>query len=928
MNKVLLFFLLISVLIFEAAGNAATKQGSFSFANENTTNAITPNKGVVNNIVISIRFADQPKTELNVQVYDSIFNDMNTLSFKRYFMETSNGQLSINSTYFPKTTTNEILEYQDDKPRNYYCWYDEATNPDGYPSDDWQTREKELLQKALNFVEDELEASGLDFDANNDGVIDNVNFFIQGSDINSHIIYPHANRYSTCTVLGKKAIYNVNNTGYFINVVGTICHEFYHSLGAPDLYQYNSYFLMPVGSFDIMATGGGTSLAYMKLKYGKWFDEIPEITEPGTYSLQPLSKNPFACYKIKSPNSTTEYFVLEYRKREGLIDSLRYPRGYDEGLIIYRINTLYEGNKAGPKDEVYMYRPDGMPQENGKLHQAAFSANSGRTTFSDTSNPSCFLSNGDLGGIKITEIGDLGETISFKVEELSKLPAPKNLALTKDKDIIQLNWDSPTSQNTKGYNVYKVGSSSKLNSQLITETTFNDTLDFTGDLFYRVTAVYDEGESEPVTASINVNFAPYVLPSDSLALVDLYNDCNGANWINNTNWLNAPVKDWYGVSLVEDRVQRIILRSNNLTGEFPSSLTHLTKLETLGLESNKISGNIPTTISSIQGLYNLYLSNNELSGEIPEELYEIQNINQIFLDENQLEGTISDKIGNLQGLSYLNLDKNKLTGSIPSSLYDIKRIERIHLANNNFSGSISNDVSLLIQLDEFVINGNLFTDLPDMSSLKNLYMFDISNNNFTFEDLEANLNIKITPTTNGFSKFSYSPQKEVGTEQTISIDESSDYQLNIEVGGAQNEYMWYKDGVSLGQKLTIPEFELNNVTTTDAGVYYCEITNTLVPDLTLHSKNISITVNQTTDIDKLGEFGITIFPNPSNGKFTIQHQQEIVEIKIYTIEGRMIFCDKNLSSNRDVINLNYKGICIIQLTTNSGDILNEKIVLK
>ncbi|MDZ7876198.1 MAG: hypothetical protein U5L45_00930, partial [Saprospiraceae bacterium] len=43
---------------------------------------------------------------------------------------------------------------------------------------------------------------------------------------------------------------------------------------------------------------------------------------------------------------------------------------------------------------------------------------------------------------------------------------------------------------------------------------------------------------------------------DSLALVDLYNSTNGANWTNKWN-LAQPMTSWYGITLTNGRVTRI-----------------------------------------------------------------------------------------------------------------------------------------------------------------------------------------------------------------------------------------------------------------------------------------------------------------------------------------------------------------------------------
>ena len=50
---------------------------------------------------------------------------------------------------------------------------------------------------------------------------------------------------------------------------------------------------------------------------------------------------------------------------------------------------------------------------NGAPDKAAFSANSGRVSISDSTNPSCFLSEGSSGGLQISGIGFVGDSISF-----------------------------------------------------------------------------------------------------------------------------------------------------------------------------------------------------------------------------------------------------------------------------------------------------------------------------------------------------------------------------------------------------------------------------------------------------------------------------------------------------------------------------------
>ena len=54
---------------------------------------------------------------------------------------------------------------------------------------------------------------------------------------------------------------------------------------------------------------------------------------------------------------------------------------------------------------------------------------------------------------------------------------------------------------------------------------------------------------------------------DSLALVDLYNNTDGPNWTDNTNWLSAELIDnWVGVTVLDNRVVFFNLFNNKLKG--------------------------------------------------------------------------------------------------------------------------------------------------------------------------------------------------------------------------------------------------------------------------------------------------------------------------------------------------------------------------
>ena len=72
------------------------------------------------------------------------------------------------------------------------------------------------------------------------------------------------------------------------------------------------------------------------------------------------------CIKLHHPIQKQNYFVVEYRKKEGLYE-VNTP-GNRSGLLVYRINTeAGNGNASGPPDEIYLYRPGGTLTSNGNF---------------------------------------------------------------------------------------------------------------------------------------------------------------------------------------------------------------------------------------------------------------------------------------------------------------------------------------------------------------------------------------------------------------------------------------------------------------------------------------------------------------------------------------------------------------------------------
>jgi M6 family metalloprotease-like protein len=393
----------------------------------NSRSSRAPSIGVINAVVIFIRFADQNEFTATLTSYDNTFNNQNSgaNSLYRYFYDASYQQLEIHSHFFPIPPGATMISYQDPFPRNYYLQYNATTNPNGYQPNQSGSRRRALLTNAINYVRDQIPAD-LNLDYDGDGTIDNIIFMVRGaSGPWAHLLWSHMSSLWSENIIingARVGTYNFNMEDYYNNdsVGGTalVVHEFGHSLGSPDFYRYNNNTITPVGFLEVMSnqTNPPQSMSmFTKWRYMRWIPEIPEITDSGVYTLFPNSTHiENSAYRIRSPFSVTEYFVLEYRNRNVSFTDFTLP---SSGLVVYRVNTLAGwGNSQGPPDELYAYRFGGTLHINGNLSTAFFSAENQMTFINDVSNPSSFLSTGAAGGLNIYNIGSAGDSISFFVD--------------------------------------------------------------------------------------------------------------------------------------------------------------------------------------------------------------------------------------------------------------------------------------------------------------------------------------------------------------------------------------------------------------------------------------------------------------------------------------------------------------------------------
>ena len=454
---------------------------------ESTPKTSGTNHGTMNNIVIFVRFNDDPEISTSFQTINAMFNDSTatSTSMYNYFKHASYNKIFIPTHYFPAPNGNTIISYQDSLSRGYYLPYNATTAPLGYTDDD-ERREREfgLLERAVNYINANYPIpSSINLDMDNDGKVDNICFVVKGTYTGwSDLLWPHKwSLYDRQVYINNKRVYTFNfqlegsGSHYFSS--STFCHEMFHTLGAPDLYRYDVHDdVSGVGSWDLMCsntTPPQHMSAYMKWKYGNWIDSIPQITIPGTYTLHSLADSDYSncAYKIATPDPH-QWYVLEYRDNTELFEV-----GLSgKGLLIFRIDDRYHGNASyngvDEFDEVWLFRPNANNDTtNGNLAQAFFSGNTNRTSFSPNTNPYPWLTGNVIDTtIAITDVTSPGETISFTYLDLQGCRTPYSMTATSITGTsVHLSWEG----NAPSYWLqWRKSDNTGLENQLVNATSY------------------------------------------------------------------------------------------------------------------------------------------------------------------------------------------------------------------------------------------------------------------------------------------------------------------------------------------------------------------------------------------------------------------------------------------------------------------------
>ncbi|KAK7318142.1 hypothetical protein RJT34_02840 [Clitoria ternatea] len=184
-----------------------------------------------------------------------------------------------------------------------------------------------------------------------------------------------------------------------------------------------------------------------------------------------------------------------------------------------------------------------------------------------------------------------------------------------------------------------------------------------------------------------------------LEFVNKFSPSRPLNW----NESSPMCATWTGVTCNEDKSRVIAIRLPGVGfhGTIPpNTISRLSGLQTLSLRSNVITGSFPSDFSNLKNLSFLYLQFNNLSGPLPD-FSAWNNLTVVNLSNNHFNGTIPFSLSNLTQLAGLNLANNSLSGEIPD--LKLPRLQVLNLSHNNLHGSVPQS---LLRFPESAFFGN------------------------------------------------------------------------------------------------------------------------------------------------------------------------------------------------------------------------------
>lgn len=382
-------------------------------------------KGKKKGLVILVEFTDVKfKNSDSQTLFNRISNEEGYNegyfqgSVKDYFLAQSRGQFELDFDVVGPVKLAHNMKYYGGNDSNGYDLHPE-----------------EMIVEACKGIDSKVDFSKYDWDG--DGEVDQVYVIYAGygeaDSGKENTIWPHEWQLSGASqsmiLDGVKvdtyACSSELNGAGEIGGIGTMCHEFSHCMGIPDMYDtgYSGNFGM--GPFDLMDYGAYNEDGYKPCGYtayermiSGWIDpiEVRKGTELSVTGMKALTEGGEA-YKLINSGNEDEYFLVENRQFSGWDESL--PQS---GVLITHVDfdqTVWDYNMVNTTG----YDPD-LRFTNSHQRMTIFHA--------DNDDDSKYYSKTQQGYTKTTYLGD---PYPYKGNDsLTNLSRPSNAVYTRNSD--------------------------------------------------------------------------------------------------------------------------------------------------------------------------------------------------------------------------------------------------------------------------------------------------------------------------------------------------------------------------------------------------------------------------------------------------------------------------------------------------------------
>ncbi len=365
-------------------------------------------KGKIYSLTLLVDFSDKPAPVTVKEVEEWLnkegFNkDGCNGSVRDYYLDVSNGQLDL---------TNEVFGWY--RAKHPKSWYENLKDYTGSDS---------LMKEVFNYFDPLVDFSRYDNDK--DGTTEAINIVYAGAGQTwGQGLWPHSG-WSNERRDGVKLTHHqmTDMPGKFSIYV--FVHESGHMIfGWPDLYWYGDYCTMGNRANDLNPVAIND---FYRADQG-WIPFV-DVTSKDV-SLETTKSNE-VCYRYKNPaRPNQEGLVWSYVRNTGRNKVLK-----GSGLLMQHYDFSIEGNTAerglGLKivnadhaDISHTNKNDQWPNPGSKA--SAFFKSGTYSEFSDDKYPAIRWYNGTKTGLKITDIGTPGETLTFCIGGNCSADAPSS----------------------------------------------------------------------------------------------------------------------------------------------------------------------------------------------------------------------------------------------------------------------------------------------------------------------------------------------------------------------------------------------------------------------------------------------------------------------------------------------------------------------